>query len=147
MIIPLFLLLLLAACLTASQVSEGVSNCRTLFASDKDYMKQVYMNENRQADYNAVSCDSWGCHNTSGCCYNGYYASWGWGVWIFVVFFCILFLGLVFLAVATFAVPYYGWNTYCDTPYGYTGPPRYREGCYYVYRGGSFVVVKEKDDK
>lgn len=125
------LILLWLVSLVSSASSGQVEQCRQLFTSDKDYMKQLYMKENKQLDASAVYCDSWGCHNYSGCCYNGNcngeYWGWGWGVGFAVLFGFCLFIILIAALIGSFVWPNAGYSPYnVYSGYGdpYYQPPR-----------------------
>lgn len=137
----LLLLLFLGAYL-ASMAS--IQDCRSIFSSDKDYMKQKYLQEHRNLQDTDVGCDSWGCHNTSGCCYNNgyYYGSWWW-VWI-VFIFCFFFI-FIAVGVVIFASsgPWFGAGY--GPGYGHSSTVvidgQLVKGGMYRERGGKLVYV------
>ena len=131
----LVLLLLLFGAYLASMAT--IQDCRSIFSSDKDYMKQKYLQEHRNLQDTDVGCDSWGCHNTSGCCYNGgYYGWWWWWPWVFFIF-CFFFI-FIAVAVVIYAAsgPGYG---HCSTV---VIDGELVEGGTYRERGGKLVYVR-----
>ena len=122
---------------------SDLESCKNMFTSDKEYVKQMYLREHKGADPNSLSVDSWGCHNTSNCCYyDGYWGwGWGWGAGVVAIFFCVfIFFIIVALIGLLFVSP-----SSCETPYGPAYRPVYLEGCTYVYRSGTFVMIMDNN--
>lgn len=151
-LVLLALLLFLGYSLAIS--SAGLQQCKDMFTSDREYMKQKYLEEHPKLSETDVNCDCWGCHNTSSCCWsNGYW--WGdgqwWWVWIigFCLLVCFFFLIGGLLVVST---PWVGGG------YGYGFSPlgsnsqsvkqkvtvELEEGAHYHVRGGQLRKIKEK---
>lgn len=103
--------------------SVTLQQCRDLFTSDKEYMKQKYLQEHPKLKDTDVICDSWGCWNTSNCCWdNGYWGDGQWW-WVWIIFLlCFGFVFVIFLAVMLIGaggpIPWYGNGYTCAPGYG-----------------------------
>lgn len=127
--------------------SANLQQCKDMFISDKEYVKQRYLQEHPKLKDSEVFCDCWGCHNTSNCYWNdGYWGDGQWW-WVWIIFFvCIIFFFFGFLLVALLSsgAPWLGPSYSSGYPSSVTQKVSVDliEGAQYTVRDGKIVRRK-----